>query len=275
MAVNATALEESYSPRTGQRHLYAVPSPANRQPQPGLAEGKAIAHLAHELRTPLSTLHTTLELLEDFSSMDAEEVQHLLGTLRRSVTWMTGLVDNLSTSEALEDGRLRLKQTFAPVLDCIESAVALVQPLLARRDQHVRVVCADPAPLVFVDTLRIGQVIVNLLNNASTYGAWGEDIEVTVSVAHGEVQVTVTDSGPGIPEEEQQGVFGRGVRGARGSECRAGGQGLGLHIVKAIVELHGGSVGVSSVVGQGASFWFRLPSQSNVHADSAVVRVIQ
>jgi signal transduction histidine kinase len=103
-------------------------------------------------------------------------------------------------------------------------------------------------------------VLVNLIGNASAYSPPGGEITVTVTAAPGCVEVRVRDQGPGVPRCERERIFSPYARGRHGRETRASGLGLGLHIVRTLVQLHGGTVGVRSVPGQGAAFWFRLPT---------------
>ena len=235
----------------------------------------ALATLMHELRTPLATMHATLELLDQLGTAGDDDTNYLVSRLRHSVEWMTGLVDNASTWAALEAGQLSLRRTPVAVLDCLQSAARLTQPLLERRGQRVRLACPEPAPLVHGDPLRLGQVVANLLTNASRYGPCGAAIELVAAVERGGVLVRVADQGPGLPEAEQAAIFGRYVRGAGSRPPGAAGQGLGLHIVQALVELHGGEAGVTSVAGQGASFWFSLPLLEDYHAEPAARTMVE
>ena len=232
---------------------------------PGRGDGshdagtELVATIAHELRSPLATLQVTLELLADFADLDPADVKELVGRLQRGVTWMNGLIDNLATWAAISDGRLALRRETVTVREWIDPAMILSEPILARRGQQVRLSCPAPAPVVSGDTLRLGQVLVNLLTNAGRYGAWADVIDLTVTVEHAHVWIRVTDHGGGIPPDYLERILERYVRGDGAERAALDGQGLGLHIVRRLVELHGGAVGVESVPGAGATFWFSLP----------------
>lgn len=221
-----------------------------------------LATLGHELRTPLAALHVSLELLAEFPTLSPEDVSQLVRHLQRGVGWLEGLVENMSACAAVQSSQLPLNRRTIRLLDSIEFALALVQPFLDRKGQRVRLVSPRPSPVVYGDPQRLGQVLVNLLTNASTYGPWGDAIDLVVSGAGDQLEVRVSDHGAGVPEHERKRIFGRYVRGAGSGErasAHVAGLGLGLHIVKTIVELHGGAVGVDATAqGQGASFWFRL-----------------
>lgn len=274
MMVEEPELEESNGVATLWQHdarpplrLLPLDAPARDAPAgPRAPEPALIATLAHELRTPLATLRATVELLEDLPALSPEDAGQLVRRLGRSVAWMDGLVENMTTWAAVEAGRLTLHRRPLRVLDCIEAALALVQPLLERKEQRVQVACAAPEAAVAGDPLRLEQTLVNLLTNACKYSTRGDTIRLTVAIVHDQVELRVTDQGPGIPAGEQQRIFGRYVRGAGAARAECVGHGLGLHIVKALVELHGGTVGVDSAPGQGSSFWVRLP---RVSADDA------
>jgi signal transduction histidine kinase len=130
------------------------------------------------------------------------------------------------------------------------------QPLLALQRQYLKLDVPASLPLVQADPRRISQVFINLISNASKYGPPGAPIVVRVRERDNEILVQVNDSGPGIPPEMQSALF---QPFSRLDQTGRSGMGLGLSIVKAIVERHGGSVGLQSAPGQGATFWFTLP----------------
>ena len=228
----------------------------------------SIALIGHELRTPLSALHATVEVLADFPALDAQDVRYLVRRLQLGLAWMEDLVDNLTAWAQIDSGTLRLDRSLTKVGECVAAAAAIVEPFLERKEQNLAIRTPATSPVVLADARLLVHALVNLMTNASAYGPANSAIDVVVSSAAGTVEVRVTDRGPGIAADEQAAIFERGVRG-RGrragqegaeSTARAGrmGLGLGLHVVKQILELHGGTVGVDSVVGHGASFWFRL-----------------
>jgi two-component system sensor histidine kinase BaeS len=114
-------------------------------------------------------------------------------------------------------------------------------------------------PPIYAEADRIRQILVNLLTNAYEYSPGGAYIEVTARVVDAEVEIAVTDNGPGIPESQVDHIFERFVRGDAGMTQRVGGTGLGLAISRSLVELHGGTIAVDSTPGVGSTFSFRVP----------------
>lgn len=234
-------------------------------------ETEPIAALAHELRAPLATFQATLEVLGEYPTLSPDDVRQLVRRLQRGVCWMNGLVENLTTWAEVRDGRLILRRAPLAGCDWIEPALALAQPILDRKGQRVRLSCPTPEPVIDGDALHLGQALVNLLLNAARYGAVGDVIDVVVTVEADCVRVRVTDHGPGIPAEEQGRIFARYVRGVGAERAVAEGQGLGLHIVRTLVALHHGAVGVESTPGHGASFWFTLPRLADPQVAARIV----
>ena len=233
-----------------------------------ITEEEAIQHLrsyflgniSHEFRTPLSALKASVEiLLEGAGTLSAAEATELLNSVHRSVTGLQTLIDNLLESARIEAGRFTIRRRPVDFLEVVAEAVELVQPLLARRQQRLVVREPNAFTSLDVDPTRMAQVLVNLLSNASKYSPVGEPVEMTVTCEPGGLlRVTVADRGPGIPPEERANLFQRFVRlGAQdGTQY---GVGLGLSVVKAIVEEHGGQVGVDDRPGGGSVFWFTVP----------------
>jgi len=216
--------------------------------------GDVLAALGHELRAPLASLRATLELLAEESAAEP-----LVARLEGGLGWLEGLVDNLGTWAQLEAGRLGLTLRPVTASSVAERALALVVPMLERKGQRARLTCPRAGLEVNADPQRLGQVLVNLLTNASRYSPPGSSIDLTITAAGSTVELRVTDDGPGIPRREQRRIFERHQRGARARRTDGAGLGLGLHIVRTLVGLHNGTVGVDSRPGQGASFWVRLP----------------
>jgi K+-sensing histidine kinase KdpD len=225
-----------------------------------------LATVAHELRGPLTALATSSELLaEDFMHLDPEQVKSMLGAMHRRTLWLQGLVENLLCAATIREGRLQLYRQSLSMSDLIEDVHAVVDPLLAQRGQRLRVRMSQRLPEVLADSRRLGQVLVNLILNASKFGAANTAIDVTVSVRNGAVRVAVADRGPGVPAEQAQRLFEPYYRAPATAHSGKDGVGLGLSIVKSIVEAHQGHVGVETRRGGGARFWFSLPAVGRGH----------
>jgi signal transduction histidine kinase len=220
----------------------------------------------------VAALHATVEVLSDYAVLSRAEIGDLVGRLQRGLTWLEGMVENLTASSVAESGHVSLRRDVVDMMACVDTAVAVVEPLVIGRRQQITVRSGRsrtgtsagstggarrPVP-VYGDGEKITQVLINLLMNACSYTPDGSAIEVAIRRAGCDVEARVTDSGPGVSEAERATIFGRFARGRAGSD-RPAGLGLGLHIVKTLVELQGGSVGVDSPPGRGASFWFTLP----------------
>lgn len=245
--------------------LNGFPHPAGERARPANAEAdsilsESISSFAHEVRTPLATIQATLELLSDDLPLDSADLRPLVDRLQRGANWITELVEDLAGWSGQTGDTLPLEMEPTNVRDWIECAIALVQPIADRRDQSILLACPRPAPIVCGDQFRLGQVIVNLLTNACRYGAWADTIAVSVAVNHGLASIRVSDHGIGILPEERDRIFERLVRGTQVGGGHVHGQGLGLHIVREIVERHGGMIGVESTVGRGSTFTVHLPA---------------
>ncbi|MGV1047996.1 MAG: sensor histidine kinase [Solirubrobacterales bacterium] len=229
---------------------------------------------SHELRSPLTSVQGFAELLmlerESLTPKQVETVEIILDNCRHLVRLLNDLLD-LARSDA---GRLavRLRPTeLAPLVDEVVRTMraqtkASKQKLTERIDPNL--------PVVDAEADRIRQILVNLVTNAHEYSPEGASIEVRARVVDDEVEISVTDDGPGIPETQLEHIFERFVRGDAGLTQRVGGTGLGLAIARSLVELHGGTIEAASTVGSGSSFRFRLPlraAETTAEADRATL----
>jgi signal transduction histidine kinase len=218
-----------------------------------------IATVAHELRGPMSALATASELLErDLDGLNGEQVRRMVSAMHRRVLWMNQLVDNLLCNAAADDGRLTIHPQPLDLRAAVDEIQSAVGPMLARRGQRLAVVADRALPLVAGDPHRVGQVLLNLISNAHKYADANTTIDTTLSLRAAFVRVSVSDEGPGIPPGSSDRVFRAYDRAGRtGGE----GLGIGLSVVRSIVEAHGGHVGVTSRRPRGSTFWFELPVQ--------------
>lgn len=218
-----------------------------------------LATISHEFRTPLSTLNASIELLLDQgANLSAAEMRELLKPTHLSLLALQQLIDNLLESGSIEAGRFTVRPQPVDLNEVIAAAVTVVQPMLERRSQSLSLAEPPHCPPLHADPGRITQVLVNLLVNASKYSPLGAPIDLSVEARTGRLRVAVADRGPGIPAAERENLFRRFVRlDDRGGEQY--GVGLGLYVVKTIVEAHAGRVGVDARPGGGSAFWFELP----------------
>ena len=223
-------------------------------------ELNVLATVAHELRGPLTALATSSELLaEDFLHLDAEQVKDMLGAMHRRTLWLQGLVENLLCAATIREGRLNLYRQSLSLADLLTDVEAVVGPILSQRGQRLRVRLTHSLPEVLADSRRLGQVLINLILNASKFGQQNTPIDVTISLRGDAVRGAVADRGPGVSSDQAHRLFEPYYR-APSNVGSKDGVGLGLSIVKSIVEAHGGLVGVESRRGGGARFWFVIPT---------------
>jgi signal transduction histidine kinase len=210
--------------------------------------------VAHELRTPLSTLSVRAKL-EAMKGGPARDPQSLSSAVARNVSRMVRIIDDLVDATNIDLGTLTTERETVDFIEVVRSAVEEARLMASKHDVRLQTV---PRLNVHGDPRRLEQVIVNFLTNAIKYSPGGSEILVKVTQDDAEVTVAVTDHGIGLAPEDQTMVFDRYFRAESGRQ-EAEGMGLGLHICKHIVELHGGRIGVDSEPGAGSTFWFSLP----------------
>jgi signal transduction histidine kinase len=213
-----------------------------------------LANISHEFKTPLAAQLASIELLRDrlaeidspagSPAGDAEESEAagLVGSLERGTLRLTQLIDNLLESVRIESGEAGIRRRPVALDEVVEAAAELMRPLLGQRRQRLEVDLPYPLPPIVGDAPRLTQVFVNLLANANKFAPEGTTIALRGAVEPEGVALWVEDEGPGLPAGS---LFERFVRSA-GEEPEQSGMGLGLWIVKSIVERHGGRVEAES-----------------------------
>lgn len=223
--------------------------------------GQFLANITHEFRTPLSALAASAELLLDQAGdLNTAEIHELLNNLFLGILGLQTLIDNLLEGASLEAGRFRVYPRTTDVGSIIIEATRMLEPLQIKYSQQMRLELSESLPQVQADPRRTTQVVVNLLSNAIKYSPDGTEIIITATEDNGLVRVAVADSGPGVPPQYRPDLFRRLVHPGLESNKAQYGVGLGLSVVKAIVEAQGGQVGVEDRSEGGSIFWFTIPA---------------
>jgi signal transduction histidine kinase len=222
---------------------------------------------SHELRSPLTSVQGFAELLmldkDSLTPRQRETVEIILDNCRHLVRLLNDLLD-LARSDA---GRLAIRPQPTEVAPLVEDVVRTMRAQTEAAGQSLGEHVQPGMPLIDVEPDRIRQILVNLLTNAHEYSPEGASIGIAARALGAEVEISVSDNGPGIPADQLERIFERFTRGDAGLTQRVGGTGLGLAISKSLVELHGGSIVAESVPGQGSVFRVRLPVATGAPVD--------
>lgn len=227
-----------------------------------------LAMLAHELRNPLAPIATAAELLK-LSSFDPTRLRNTSEVISRQVGHLTKLVDDLLDVSRMTRGLITLQKETLSLSTILAHAIEQTQPLMESRRHHFNVQVPDSQLLVEGDRTRLTQVFANLLNNSAKYTPPGGRITFQAVADVTEVKIRIEDDGIGIEPSLQSNIFELFTQAERTPDRAQGGLGLGLALVKSLVELHGGHVTVHSEgTGKGTVFTIRLPRV--VEIDDAV-----
>ncbi|WP_296941981.1 PAS domain-containing protein [uncultured Massilia sp.] len=221
-----------------------------------------LATLAHELRNPLAPIRSALGVLR-LSGDSAAAVARVRDMMERQVGHMVHLIDDLLDVARISGGKLELKRARVALQQVLSSAIETSLPMIEAGRHALRVDMPDEALVADVDVTRIAQVVANLLNNAAKYTPAGGRIDLAMRRDGDHAAIVVADTGIGIPAEALDGVFEMFNQVGRSLDRSQGGLGIGLSLVRRLVELHDGSVtAASGGAGAGSTFTVRLPLAS-------------
>jgi signal transduction histidine kinase/ActR/RegA family two-component response regulator len=228
-----------------------------------------LATLAHELRNPLAPMVNAITLLES-PAANKELTSRAYGIIRRQLTQMVRLVDDLLDVSRITSGKLVIRKQTVELAQVVQNAVDTARPLLDARTQAISVELPPQPIYLQADPVRLAQVFSNLLNNAAKYSAPGTTVTLRAAIENGSVRVRVEDQGVGIPAEDLAGIFEMFSQGAAGGGQQSG-LGVGLALAKRLVELHAGTIRASSDgAGKGSVFTVTLPATAALAASRDV-----
>jgi PAS domain S-box-containing protein len=247
-------LEREQAARAEAEHLYRQAREADRR------KDEFLAMLAHELRNPLAPIRNAVEALR-LLGPSHPNLRDPCAVIARQVAHLVRLVDDLLDVSRITRGKVNLRKEPIELAAVVTRAVETVRHLITARRQELTVSLPGPEPLrLQADPTRLEQVLANLLNNAAKYTEPGGRIELTARTEEGQVVLGVRDTGIGIAAEMLPRVFDLFAQGERSLDRGEGGLGVGLTLVKGLVELHGGTVEArSDGPGHGSEFRIRLP----------------
>ncbi len=229
-----------------------------------------LAMLGHELRNPLAPLRSALAVMSK-ADLDADTLEWARQLMERQVEHMVRLVDDLLDVSRIERGKFVLRKERVELSPVIAGAVDACQPLIASCG-HQLTVSIPKEPIWFdADPVRLTQVVTNLLNNAAKYTERGGQIWLTAERINGEIEVDIRDSGLGICADMLPRIFEPFTQVDQSLDRSQGGLGIGLSLVRTIVELHGGKVSAASEgTGLGSVFSFRIPAPTGIAAPKSI-----
>lgn len=220
-----------------------------------------VSHVSHELRTPLTAIKGAVDLmLREVAGPLTEKQIHYLTRVRSNTQHLAGLINDLLDLAKIESGRVEVKSSRVSLSGLMHEVVEGLRPLAAEKVVTLEANIPGPSILVCADRDKINQVLMNLISNAIKFTPAQGRVTVSASSNGSEnVQVSVCDTGPGVPPDEREKIFAKFYQIAELNGLNPKGTGLGLAISKALVELHGGKIWVESEEGHGSTFSFTLP----------------
>jgi signal transduction histidine kinase/HAMP domain-containing protein len=218
-----------------------------------------LANMSHELRTPLNAILGYTELILDKIYGEVpERIQEVLERLEKNGRHLLGLINNVLDLSKIEAGQLTLSLSEYSMNEVVQAVLTSVEALAAEKKLELKVTVPTDLTTGKGDEQRIVQVLLNFLGNAIKFTEEGE-VTVGVTASNETFLVSVSDTGPGLSEADQNKIFEDFQQADSSSTRGKDGTGLGLSIAKRIIEMHGGHIWVESILGKGSTFWFELP----------------
>ena len=230
-----------------------------------------VSNVSHELRTPLTAIKGAVDLvLREVPGPLTEKQVHYLTRVRSNTQHLAGLINELLDLSKIESGKTEVRSSRVSLGGLVHEVMETLRPVAAEKDIVLEATIVEPSILVWADRDKVNQVLLNLIGNAIKFTAIEGRVTISASTnGNGNAQVSVSDTGPGIPLHERENIFNKFYQIAQAGEAKPRGTGLGLAICKALVELHGGRIWVESAMNCGSRFCFTLPLPASANVEFA------
>lgn len=251
--------------------VVAVLHDVTREKEVAQMKNDFVSHVSHELKTPLASINAYAEMLVDGEAEDVEMIQQFCGVIQSQAQRLSRLIEDILNISRIESGLVKVSKETHSLALVIRDSVEMITSYAQEKNITVHSPASILYDQVYIDRDMISQVVINLLSNAVKYTPADGEITVRTDLneIEGQITVTITDTGVGIPAEDVEHVFDKFYR-VKANNKYAKGTGLGLNLVKQIVEtVHGGSVFVTSTPGEGSTFGVVLPLSKETAAQTA------
>lgn len=250
----------------GERRIVIIMRDVTKEHELNELRRQFVSNVSHELRTPLTSIHGYAETLLNDPDMDVEMRKRFLTIIENEAARMSRMINDLLDLERLESGEARFEFKETDLCMVVNYVLSIVEPFSKEYGVEVETHCEDVT--IWADQDRMVQMLLNLVDNAIKYTSLKEmgekRVKVNVKKEGNHAIIEVSDTGPGIPKDALSRIFDRFYRVDKGRSRKMGGSGLGLSIVKSIVDRHGGQINVSSEVGVGTTFTVVIPLEREV-----------
>lgn len=221
-----------------------------------------VANVSHELKTPITSIKGFSETLLDGAMNDKETLEYFLSIILKESERLQSLIEDLLDLSKIERQGFKLNMDYVDIHELLEDILIILGAKAKEKEIDLELLKAKRDLFIFGDNPRVKQIFINLINNALAYTPSGGKVSVTVQDAEDKVEITVSDTGIGMDEEEIPRIFERFYRVDKARSRNSGGTGLGLAIVKHLVEAHHGSITVASKVNSGTAFKVKLSKEN-------------
>jgi signal transduction histidine kinase len=230
-----------------------------------LKQEEFYANISHELKTPLNVIFSTNQLFAYYLKNglleeNADKMLNSTNTIKQNCFRLTRLISNLTDLSKIRAGYLKLNLTRENIVSLVEDTVESIADYVKYKGLKIVFDTDTEEKIIACDPERIDRIILNLISNSVKFTKAGGNILVRVADKGDSVEIAVRDNGIGIEEENLNNIFERFYQGDSSLKCNKGGSGIGLHLAKSIVELHGGAISVESMAGEGCEFKIVIPS---------------